>query len=150
MTRYLADTNILLRWPRPADPLYSAAQQSVKILQQQGDELYVTPQNFIEFWGVATRPASVNGLGMTLAEADAEITQLKQLFLFAPDDPAIYPEWRRLVTAIGVSGAQVHDARLVAAMHVHGLTHVLTFNPTDFNHYLGFTVVRPQDIANVP
>jgi hypothetical protein len=48
------------------------------------------------------------------------------------------------------SPAQVHDARLVAVMRVHGLTHVLTFNPTDFTRYPGITVVRPQDVPLVP
>jgi predicted nucleic acid-binding protein len=147
---YLSDTNILLRWQRPTDPLYPVAQQAVKALQRRGERLYVTPQNYIEFWGVATRPASVNGLGMTPAEADAELAHLERFFLLAPDDPAIYGEWRRLVISVGVSGAQVHDARLVAVMRVHGLTHLLTFNPRDFTRYPGITVVRLQDIANVP
>ncbi|MCG6133823.1 MAG: hypothetical protein MET45_04030 [Nostoc sp. LLA-1] len=29
----------------------------------------------------------------------------------------------------------VHDARLVAVMCVHGLTHILTFNISDFTRY---------------
>ncbi len=29
----------------------------------------------------------------------------------------------------------VHDARLTAAMLVHGLTHILTFNISDFARY---------------
>jgi predicted nucleic acid-binding protein len=143
---YLADTNVLLRWPRPTAPLYAAAQQAVRSLLRRGEQLYVTPQNFVEFWSVATRPASVNGLGMTPVEADTEVGRLEQLFLLAPDDPAIYGEWRLLVASVGVSGAQVHDARLVAVMRVHGLTHILTFNPTDFTRYPGITVVRPQDV----
>lgn len=34
------------------------------------------------------------------------------------------PEWRRLVVNYGVSGVQVHDARLVATMLVHDVTHI--------------------------
>jgi predicted nucleic acid-binding protein len=143
---YLADTNVLLRWVQPSDPLNAVALAAVEALLDQGEQVYVTPQNFVEFWSVATRPAAVNGLGMTLTEADAEVGRLEQLFLLAPDDPAIYGEWRRLVVAAGVSGAQVHDARLVAVMRVHGLTHILTFNPTDFARFPAITVVRPQDI----
>jgi hypothetical protein len=48
------------------------------------------------------------------------------------------------VLAHAVSGAQVHDARLVAAMHVHGLTHLLTLNVPDFTRYPGITIVHPQ------
>jgi hypothetical protein len=45
-----------------------------------------------------------------------------------------------------VSGAQVHDARLVAAMHVHGVRHLLTLNVRDFARHLGITVVHPQTL----
>jgi hypothetical protein len=44
-----------------------------------------------------------------------------------------------------VSGVQVHDARLAAVMRVHGVTHILTFNPGDFARY-GVTAVAPQDV----
>jgi len=147
---HLGDTNILLRWQRATDPLYALAQGSVKALQARGDLVYITLQNLIEFWNLATRPANLNGLGMTPIEADAEVTQLEKLFPLLPDDPAIYREWRHLVVTYGVSGAQVHDARLVAVMRVYGLTHVLTFNPSDFTRYPGIRVVRPQDVVTVP
>jgi predicted nucleic acid-binding protein len=61
------------------------------------------------------------------------------------DAPSIYPEWKRLVLAFGVSGVQVHDARLVAAMKVNGITHILTFNTGDFVRYSpeGIVAVDP-------
>jgi predicted nucleic acid-binding protein len=49
----------------------------------------------------------------------------------------------RLVVAYGVKGVNVHDARLVAAMLVHGLTHILTFNISDFARYSEITAVHP-------
>jgi hypothetical protein len=84
---------------------------------------------------------------MTPEQADADVHQMEQFFALAPDDARIYAEWRRLVVLHGVSGAQVHEARLVAVMLVHGLTHVLTFNPSDFTRFSEVTVVRPQDVA---
>jgi hypothetical protein len=45
---------------------------------------------------------------------------------------------------------QVHDARLVAAMEVQGISHILTFNVTDFVRYPDITVVHPQDLAATP
>lgn len=58
------------------------------------------------------------------------------------------PPCRRLGLRIGVSGMRVHDARLVAAMLAHGLTHILTFNVKDCQRYvpLGMTVVHPNDV----
>ena len=35
----------------------------------------------------------------------------------------------------GVVGSKVHDARLVAAMNVHGVRRILTFNTDDFTRY---------------
>ena len=53
-------------------------------------------------------------------------------FPLLEETPAIYPAWRALVDALGVIGKQVHDARLVAVCHVHGVTHLLTFNVAHF------------------
>jgi predicted nucleic acid-binding protein len=70
--------------------------------------------------------------------------------LFAPDTSAVYPEWRQLVVMVGVSGVQVHDARLAAVMRVHGLSHILTFNTTDFARYPGITALHPTAVAGTP
>jgi predicted nucleic acid-binding protein len=45
----------------------------------------------------------------------------------------------------GVSGVQVYDARLAAAMIVHNVTHILTFNTSDFARYApeGIVAVDP-------
>jgi predicted nucleic acid-binding protein len=74
------------------------------------------------------------------------VDNLELLFPLVPDTPDVYREWRRLVSAAGVSGVKVHDARLAAVMLAHGLTHVLTFNADDFKRFPGITVVLPQDV----
>jgi hypothetical protein len=79
-------------------------------------------------------------------EADERAQRVERAFVLLPDNELIHPEWRRLVLGHAVSGAQVHDARLVAAMHVHGVTHVLTLNVRDFMRYPGITVVHPQTV----
>jgi predicted nucleic acid-binding protein len=58
-------------------------------------------------------------------------------------------EWRRIVVAYQVSGKSSHDARLVAAMNVHGITQVLTFNVKDFARYPGIQAIHPRDAAAV-
>jgi predicted nucleic acid-binding protein len=92
----------------------------------------------------------VNGLGMTPAQADAELRRLEGFFALLPDIPAIYPEWRQLALTVGVSGRQVHDARLAAVMRAHGVTHILTFNPGDFRRYPGITVIHPETVLTPP
>ncbi len=54
------------------------------------------------------------------------------------ETPDIYPAWKALVGALRVIGKQVHDARLVAVCHVHGVTHLLTFNVAHFVRMAGF------------
>jgi predicted nucleic acid-binding protein len=140
---FLVDTNILLRSAQTDHAMYAEAVGAVAALMEQREELYITPQNLIEFWNVCTRPAQKNGLGRTTLEAAAEILRLKSQFPVVPDVPAIYPEWERLVNFYAVQGVQVHDTKLVAAMRVHGLTHILTFNAKDFTRYQEITAVHP-------
>lgn len=63
---YLIDTNVLLRLAQPDHPMHQDALNAVTTLHQNEDILFIIPQNLIEFWAVATRPLSVNGLGMTM------------------------------------------------------------------------------------
>lgn len=84
---------------------------------------------------------------MSAAEAEAELTALKRLFRFLQDERAIYPEWERLVTSLDVKGKKTHDARLVAAMTRHGVTHLLTFNVVDFRRYSSIAILPPGEVV---
>src|SRR5947209_9343065 len=101
---YLADTNILLRWVTPADPQHSQAVNSVKELQRRGEIVHITPQNLIEFWGVATRPAAANGLGMSPPEAGKQVENLGVLFPLVPCTPGVQQEGGKPVSRAGGFG----------------------------------------------
>jgi predicted nucleic acid-binding protein len=145
---YLADTNVIARWAIPHDPLFTLARAAVVSLHKQGETIYVTPQNIAEFWTVATRPAPplANGMGISVAQVVADVQTIEQFFPLLPETPAIYPLWRQLVEKHGIIARQVYDARLVAVMLAHGVTHLLTLNPDHFQRYEGITVVHPQDV----
>jgi predicted nucleic acid-binding protein len=87
---------------------------------------------------------------MAVADASGELKRLKSLFVLLPETPAIYPTWESLVIQQRVSGKPAHDARLVAAMQVHGITSILTFDKSDFSRYPGIEVIHPADIADTP
>ena len=93
-----------------------------------------------------SRPKEKNGFGLSIAEADRQVSLIEQQFTLLPDNERIYGEWRQIVVAQQVSGVQVHDARLVAAMRVHGITHLLTLNRADFLRYRDINVVRPKEM----
>jgi predicted nucleic acid-binding protein len=42
---------------------------------------------------------------------------------------------------------QVHDARLVAAMRVHGVKRILTFNDKDFARYTDIEAEHPRSVS---
>lgn len=147
MAHYLIDTNVLLRRIDPNSPQRSIARRALRTLRAQGHTLCITPQNVIEFWNVSTRPTTARGgLGLDTTLADRKVLPLERIFTLLPDDSAIYSEWRRIVVAHSVQGVQVHDARLAAAMTVHGISHILTFNTGDFARYPGIAAVNPQDV----
>src|SRR5262249_45225995 len=127
------------------DPEFPLVRSSVHALEAGGNRLCYVPQNMVEFWNACTRPASRNGYGLSPVEADQPAQRVERTFQLLPDNERIHPEWRRLVLAHSISGAQVHDARLVAAMQVHGVTHLFTLNVRDFLRYPGITVVHPRD-----
>jgi predicted nucleic acid-binding protein len=146
----LLDTNLLTRAAQPGHPMHRAAVDAVAELRRQGEMLCLVPQNLYEFWVVCTRPAAQNGLGQTPAQAQSELYQLKVLFNVLDDTPVIFPTWEQLVVQYQVSGKNAHDVRLVAAMLVHGVTPMLTFNVGDFQRYQGIAVLDPQQITAQP
>lgn len=147
---HLADTNLLLRWTQPQTSEHQTAVNAVARLRSQGETIVIIPQCLIEFWAVASRPINANGLGLPLTDVYQELQSLQQLFPLLPDNALIYPAWENLVSSVGVSGKQVHDARLVAAMQVHGISHILTFNGGDFvrfqNARPGITIIDPGSV----
>jgi predicted nucleic acid-binding protein len=129
----LIDTSTLLRTLQPSHPQRETARVAIKALTARGRDLHIIPQILVELWVVATRPVAQNGLGLSTTEAAGELMRLKSMFPLLPDTPAIYPVWESLVIQYRVSGKSAHDARLVAAMLVHGLTTILTFDRTGFS-----------------
>lgn len=143
---FLLDTNILLRTVEPKHPMHDDAVAAVSILLANDELVYVLAQNIVEFWNVCTRPADKNGLGFSIKQTNAEVTQIENLLTVIPDIPEVYTQWRRLVVQYSVSGIQVHDARIAAAMKAHAIKYIVTFNGVDFRRYKDIDVLTPSEI----
>ena len=139
----LVDTNVLLRQFEPDHAHHRAAVDSITRLIESGEVVHVTPQNIAEFWAVATRSSAQNGLGLPVAMVAAVLDHIERVFALLPDHPAIYDHWKRLVMKHEVIGNRIYDARLVAAMTVHGIGRILTFDAGDFARY-GIEVIHPS------
>ncbi|MEP6756503.1 MAG: type II toxin-antitoxin system VapC family toxin [Chthonomonadales bacterium] len=142
----LVDTNILLRSCQIDHPMHLEAVSAQRILQQGGYRLCVLPQNIWEFRTVATKPTSSNGVGMNQIQADGEIVRILSLYSVFEDTPKVFEEWRRLVSLYGAQGKQNHDTRIAAAMIVHGIKTILTFNTSDFLRYSELHAFSPPDV----
>jgi predicted nucleic acid-binding protein len=71
---------------------------------------------------------------------------MEGFFTVLDESVAVYQAWKGLVESHGVSGVQVHDARLVAAMQVYNVSRILTFNAGDFTRYKQIEIITPQTL----
>jgi len=151
MSLWLADTNVLLRAIQ-RDDLHTRtlARTALKTIHRRGDSVCVLPQNLMELWAVATRPLDVNGLGLSVQHAARAVSVCESFFAVLPETAAIFPEWRRLVLAYQVVGLKAHDTHLVAAMVVHSVKRILTFDAHDFSRYREIEAVQPIQLAGGP
>jgi hypothetical protein len=140
---HLVDSNILIRWVKPDDRDYPLVKRVVDGLLKDGVLLCYASQNLGEFWNTCTGPIDPNGLGLVTRETDKRAAAIERNLHLLPDNPAMHQAWRSIVVDYSVSGVQVHDARLVAAMRVHCVRSILTFNQRDFSRYIDIHAVHP-------
>lgn len=66
--KVLLDTNVLLRLAVVSHPTHAEAVAAVYRIRQRGDQPAIVPQVLYEYWVVATRPTSQNGLGLSTVD----------------------------------------------------------------------------------
>jgi predicted nucleic acid-binding protein len=145
--KILPDSNVLLRWNIRTAPQSQLVIRAVDLLLASGAFPCYTSQNLGEFWNVLTRPLDRNGFGLTPLEADRRTRMIENQIPILPDDPRVHLVWRGLPVDHAISGVQVHDARLAAAMHVHGVKRILTFNTRDFARFTDIEAIHPADFS---
>ena len=143
----LLDTNVLLRHADDTHPAYPIVVSAVERLRAAGHMPLLVPQNYYEFWVVATRPAANGGFGLTVPACVKLLASIDSTFPVLADAPALLSTWRGLVALHDCKGKIAHDVRLVAAMRTHGMTHLLTFNGKDFARFPGVVVLDPAQVA---
>src|SRR5215831_19481774 len=120
----LVDTNVVVGFVARGQPRHAPATSAVNRLLADDHELFLVPQVCYEFWVVATRPQDENGLGLSHADARQNLDQLQEVFVVLRDERTIFERWKAIVDQYEVKGKSTHDARLVAAMQWHTLTHI--------------------------
>lgn len=148
---YLIDSNVFLRLVPADDSERNIVLGALAKLRADNEDLFYTSQVLAEFWTVCTRPASARGgYGLSPEKTERKARVIERFCRLAPDSLATHLEWRRLITTHAVMGVEVHDARLVAAMIVHGIPNLLTFNLRDFRRFMEITAISPEEKGNQP
>lgn len=103
-----------------------------------------SPRRISSNVGLCVRVLSgTNGFGLTPTLAARVLVRIERSVFRLPDSDDVYAEWRRLVSAYGVSGKKAHDTRIVAAMTIHGITNILTFDTEGFSRFPSINVIDP-------
>ena len=145
--KVLVDTNVLVRLANPADANQSTELNALAAVAAAGHRPCLVPQVIYEYWVVATRPVDKNGLGHSIEMAERDLAQFDADFELLPDTAVILPAWRQVVIHRRVIGKLAHDARLVAAMIRHNVTHLMTFNAPDFKRFSEIETLDPGAAA---
>jgi predicted nucleic acid-binding protein len=141
-SRYLVDSNVLLRWVKPDDRDYLLVVAAIDTILARGSELCYTSQNVGEFWNTCTSPLDRNGFGLTPSEADRRARLFETIFQLLPDSLRSHQEWRGILIDHNIRGVQVHDARLAATMRLHGVRKLL--NLKRFHSLFRYRVCTPK------
>ncbi|HEX5244956.1 MAG TPA: type II toxin-antitoxin system VapC family toxin [Tepidisphaeraceae bacterium] len=147
----LVDTNIPLRIAQVGHPHRQIAMDALQLLTLRDEEHFaIAPQSLYEMYVVLTRPANVNGFGMTASGAAAEIAATRALFELLPETAQVYPTWEGLIATHGTMGKRAHDVRLVALMIQHRVARILTFNDAEFRSFTEIEPLNPFDVTGKP
>jgi predicted nucleic acid-binding protein len=140
----LLDTNVLIHLVSIDAPEHAAATAAVGRILASGAKAVIAAQSIYEFWSVATRPVTVNGLGWSIERARSTVETLRARFPILHDPPEVLDIWLDLVVACNLKGKRIHDAHLLATMKANGVSTLLTFNTSDFPAASGITILSPN------
>ena len=147
----LVDTNIPLRIAQPGHPHRRPALDAIQLLtERDGEHFSIAPQSLYEMYVVCSRPAKVNGLGMTPQQARDEVASTRALLHLLPETAQVYPIWEGLISKYFIQGKRAHDTRLVAFMIENRVPRLLTFNDADFHQFEEIMVLNPFDVLGIP
>jgi predicted nucleic acid-binding protein len=131
----LVDTNVLLSATTPLRPLHRAAGLVLHDWPNRGIPLATSLQVLREYLVVATRPAEVNGLGLTTEDALANVAAFRGRMNLLNESESTFDRLRALIATHDCKGKQIHDANIVASALGGGLTKLVTANVSDFDRF---------------
>jgi len=139
--RIFVDTNVLLAATDQAREVHAEAMRFLEEGRTGRYRCFVSGQIFREYLVVATRPVSHNGLGLTTAAACSNLRKFQGIIQILEESPETSHRLMDLAERHTLQGKRLHDANVVATMETHGLSHLKTWNPGDFEPFSQITLV---------
>jgi uncharacterized protein len=139
----IVDTNILV-YALDADAPHHAAARAL-LEAARGDAaatLFVTSQILCEFYSIVTNPRRVPK-PRTAAEAMAAVSDLLGFLHVLPVPAHAVEGLLDLLRRHPVTGGDVFDLQIVAAMQANGIRRIYTFNAADFAVFPELSIVTP-------
>ena len=129
------DTNVLLSATDESRPSHRAARRLIAESGVRGVHLAASGQILREYLVVATRPVEVNGLGLAVVDATANLHQFLRHLHLHDETATVAKRLRDLGVRHGLRGKRLHDANIVATMATHGVRTLITENADDFTAF---------------
>ena len=138
----ILDTNVLVSATASQRELHTVA-QDVMQWPTLGRQIYVSGQILREYLVVATRPFESNGLGLTCAEATANVSLFHSSMHCLEEDERVRRRLVQLVQTHECRGVLIHDANVVATALTHDIPAIVTENERDFLRFADLVEVIP-------
>lgn len=128
------DTNVLLRSLIDQFPESKACREAVFAQRKAGAEMWISRQVVRELLVQLTHPRTLT-TPLTPEQVQTQVKTILTLFRVADETSVTTQTLLTLMDDYPVSGKQIHDANIVAAMLTNGIDTLLTLNAADFNRY---------------
>ena len=138
----IIDTNVLIYALDTAAPQHTAALALLDAARADAATLFVTPQILCEFYSVVTNPRRV-ARPRAAAEAIAVLSEMLSFLHVLPIPAGTIDRLLDLLRRRPVTGSDVFDLQIVAAMQANGISRIYTFNVADFEAFPELSVVMP-------
>jgi predicted nucleic acid-binding protein len=138
----IIDTNVLVYALDIDAPRHTASRTMLEAARDGSTTLYVTSQILCEFYSIVTNARRVSK-PRTSADAVSAISGLLAFLQVLPIPAQTVEGWLSLLRRRPVTGGDVFDLQIAAAMRANDVQRIYTFNTDDFEVFSEISVVTP-------
>jgi len=139
----LVDANVLVYALDADAPHHAPSRALLDAARETPSTLYVTLQVLCEFYSIVTNARRVPK-PRPPADALSAISGLLSFLHVLPIPLHTVGEWLDLLRRRPISGGDIFDLQIVAAMKANGVQRIYTFNTEDFEVFPELAVIIPR------